>query len=195
MRDDEATRAAGGSAQDVELQQTLDDLARLLADAGVAVTALRRLLGTNAGGGLAPAGAADETALAGAVEDGDQLSAFDRLLERVDREKKERQAEAAPKPAAERKGLDLLPRQYLATVEDREGRVDLVPLHRAILGLSGIEDVSLVSYTNGVPVISLRVVGELDMEQLSTAIAMAMDRECELIPQENDKIYVRLKAA
>ena len=80
-------------------------------------------------------------------------------------------------------------------LEFGESAVDLVPIHRALLGLAKMEDVSLVSYANGVPVISLRVQGELEHERLREAIAVATERECELIDQENGKLFIRLSWA
>lgn len=123
-------------------------------------------------------------------------SAFDRLWERIEHERIERTGGGTPQEtaAAARRGLDLLPQQYLMTVEDREGRVDMVPLHRALSRLRGVEDISLVSYANGVPVISVRAVGELDLDQLGDSISAAMDRECEVIPQDNGRVYLRMKA-
>ncbi len=197
MNDDQQGAPPGEVSQDLDLEQALDELERLLREAGGAAAAVRRSL-LGAGPHTPPTRAASRDEVAPAqtgLEGGDRLSAFDRLLERIDREKAEQQAETSPESAAARKGVDLLPHQYLMTVEDREGRVDLVPLHRALLNLQAIEEVSLASYTNGVPVVSLRSAGELDMEQLRAAVATAMDRSCEVLAQENDRIYVRLEEA
>ena len=122
------------------------------------------------------------------------VSTFDRLWDRIERERTEKQEEMAPTSLSGRRGLDRLPQQYLMTVEDREGKVDLTPLHRALAGLPGADEISLVSYSNGVPVVSLRVEGELDLDQLSDAVSTAMDRECEVIPQDTGKLYLRMKA-
>lgn len=127
-----------------------------------------------------------------------RLSAFDRLWDRVEQEKLEKaENESGKKQEAdepERRGLEALPQQYLMTVEDRESKVDLVPLHRSLAGLPGMEEVSLVSYANGVAVVSMRVEGELSLEKLGEVVATAMDRECEVIPQDKTKIYLRLRA-
>ena len=122
------------------------------------------------------------------------LSTFDRLWDRIERERTEKQEEPSPTALSGRRGLDRLPQQYLMTVEDREGKVDLTPLHRALAGLPGADEISLVSYSNGVPVVSLRVEGELDFDQLRDAVSTAMDRECEVIPQDMGKLYLRMKA-
>ena len=122
------------------------------------------------------------------------LSTFDRLWDRIERDRQEKEEEPAPTALSGRPGLDRLPQQYLMTVEDREGKVDLTPLHRALAGLPGADEISLVSYSNGVPVVSLRVEGELDLDQLSAAVSTAMDRECEVIPQDTGKLYLRMKA-
>ena len=117
---------------------------------------------------------------------------FERLWERLEQERAEKQQPAATEEAQVR-GLDLLPRQYLMTVEDRERAVDLIPLHRALQTLTGVQEVSLVSLANGVPVVSLRTDRELDMDRMRTSVETAMDRECEVIPQDNGRVYLRLK--
>ncbi len=125
-----------------------------------------------------------------------RLAAFDRLWDRVEEEKLEKESGKEPEAAEpERRGLESLPQHYLMTVEDRETKVDLVPLHRSLASLPGMEEVSLVSYANGVAVVSLRLEGELSLEQLGEVVATAMDRECEVIPQDKTKIYLRLKAS
>lgn len=122
-------------------------------------------------------------------------STFERLWDRIERERMEKEPGEPVAQVEQRRGLDLLPQQYLMTVEDRETRVDLVPLHRALLSIAGMDDVSLVTYANGVPVISIRVQGELDVDKLQDAVALGMDRECEVIPQENNKLFIRLRAS
>ena len=116
---------------------------------------------------------------------------FERLWERLEQERAEKQQ--PQETAEELRGLDLLPRQYLMTVEDRERAVDLIPLHRALQTLTGVQEVSLVSFANGVPVVSLRTDRELDMDRMRTSVETAMDRECEVIPQDNGRVYLRLK--
>lgn len=126
-------------------------------------------------------------------KDKDEVSSFDRLWEKIERERTER-AEGPTEPVDDRRGLELLPQHYLMTVEDREGRVSLVPLHRGLQGLNGIEEVTLVSYANGVPVISLRTKKALDMDALGDAVGRVMDRQCEVIQQDTGRLYLRLKA-
>jgi hypothetical protein len=127
-------------------------------------------LGSNGGGSYAP---------------------FERLWERLEQERADKQQ---PQEAVEeRRGLDLLPRQYMMTVEDRERAVDLIPLHRALQRLTGVEEVSLVSFANGVPVVSVRTDRELDLDKMRSAVETAMDRECEVIPQDNGRVYLRLR--
>jgi hypothetical protein len=128
---------------------------------------------------------------------GEGVTAFERVWARLEAEKLGMQAEppaSAGEDAAAKVTSKLLslPGQFIITVEDRESKVDLVPLHRALTGLPGVEDVSLVSFANGVPVISVRVAGELDHARLSSAVGMAMDRECEVIPHESGKLFLRL---
>lgn len=203
--------------QDAPLwQQRLDELEAVLREASVAIVLLRQALAAGHEASAPPPApmtlvtedeeqAAEldiepeaitppETAeaRAGALKAG--LSAFDRLWDRVEQEKLTKEEGAAEAQAQEqRRGLALLPQQYLMTVEDREGKVDLVPLHRGLLSLAVVEELSLVSYANGVPVLSLRTQGDLDMDRLRDAVAVAMDRECEVIQQDANRLYLRLR--
>src|SRR3990172_3754941 len=70
----------------------------------------------------------------------------------------------------------------------------LTPLHRALLAFVPVENISLLSFANGVPVISLRSQGELNLDRLGAAVSAGMDRECEVIPQDNGRVYLRLQA-
>jgi hypothetical protein len=123
--------------------------------------------------------------------DDDPYTPFERLWERMEHERNERQRQAAA-GEPERHGLDLLPQLYTITVEDRERRVELVPLHRALLGIEGIEEITLASYANGVPVVSLRAAHALDLEQLRSAVESTLRRSCELIPQDTGRVFLRL---
>lgn len=120
-------------------------------------------------------------------------SPFERLWDRMETERMEKERENLAEASSEPRGLDLLPQQYLLTVEDRESAVELAPLQRALAGVADMDDMSLVSFANGVPVISIRVQGELDLDRLSAAVERAMDRECETIPQDNGRLYLRLR--
>lgn len=181
-------------------QHALDELEQSLRQAVRAISSLRDNLADPGGAPppTAPPSAADWPEPAPSVPVGDPehraRSTFERLWERIELERRER-AEGPPvveEPV--RRGVDLLPQQYLMTVEDREGKVDLIPLHRALLGLVPMENIALLSFANGVPVISLRVVGGLDLERLGSAVSGAMDRLCEVIQQDNGRLYLRLKA-
>ena len=173
-------------------QQALADLERSLSEASHAAARLRRCLAGDDGatGDVATGDVAQGPPAKGEAG----RSAFDRLWDRIESEQESKDEEPPAEPAEERRGLDLLPQRYLITVEDREGSVDLVPLHRALVGVEGVEEVSLVSYANGVAVISLQVEGELDLKQLDSAVGKAMDRQCEVIPQDNGKLYLRMQA-
>jgi len=198
-------------------QQALDELEQSLRQAVQAIGALRYTLvggappvgvaaaaqpaAPAAGGAPAPqpdapapdAPAPDATPLGEAATEERARSTFERLWERIELEKREREAQAG-EPAEVRRGLELLPQDYLMTVEDREGKVDLIPLHRALLAFVPVECISLLSFANGVPVISLRSDRELDLDRLGTAVSSAMDRQCEVIPQDNGRVYLRLQA-
>lgn len=184
-------------------QHALDELEQSLRQAVRAISSLRDSLAEPGAApsppaAVAPAPAADwpEPAPSAPLADPEHRtrSTFERLWERIELERRERAEGPAAVEEPARRGVDLLPQQYLMTVEDREGKVDLIPLHRALLGLVPMEDVALLSFANGVPVISLRVVGGLDLERLGSAVSGAMDRLCEVIQQDNGRLYLRLKA-
>ena len=184
-------------------EQALDDVERRLSEVNDAVTRLRRCLAGDdgvVGGDVATVDVATVDVATVDVAQGPPAkgeagrSAFDRLWNRIESEQESKDEEPPAEPAEERRGLDLLPKRYLITVEDRDGSVDLVPLHRALMGVDGVEEISLVSYANGVPVISLQAEGELDLEQLDSVVGKAMDRQCEVIPQDNGKLYLRMQA-
>lgn len=101
--------------------------------------------------------------------------------------------ELSTRPAA----LDLLPQSYTITVEDRReddrrSRVDLAPLHRALMEMKGVRDLRLVSYAHGVATIALEVQGEIDASELQSAIAEAMQRECIVVARDSQRIHVRM---
>lgn len=174
-------------------EQALDDVERRLSEVSQAVTRLRRCLAGNDGATGGDVATVDVAQGPPAIGEAGR-SAFDRLWDRIESEQESKDEEPPAEPAEERRGLDLLPKRYLITVEDRDGSVDLVPLHRALMGVDGVEEISLVSYANGVPVISLQAEGELDLEQLDSVVGKAMDRQCEVIPQDNGKLYLRMQA-
>lgn len=104
---------------------------------------------------------------------------------------------APEKPSTRQTGLDLLPRSYTITVEDRReddrrSRVDLAPLHRALMDVEGVRDVRLVSYAHGVATIAVESQGEIDTAQLQSAIAEAMQRECTVLARDDQRIHVRM---
>jgi len=88
-----------------------------------------------------------------------------------------------------RRGLDLLPRTYRITVEDKRRGVDLVPLHRALLSMDGVRDMSLLSYNNGVAIVSLETTGDLDGDELGNYVARAMSRAAK-VEQHNEHTFV-----
>jgi hypothetical protein len=119
---------------------------------------------------------------------------FERLWERIENERLEKQQAAAqPEAPEKRRGFDLLPQMYLVTAEDRDQKVDLIALHRALLTLVPVEDINLVSFANQVPLISVRSQGELDLDKLREAVATALDRDCEVIVHDNGRLFLRLQ--
>ena len=187
MSEDPQAAAPVDASQPPAWQLALDDVERRLSEVTQAVARLRSCLaGDN--------GATGEVAPDLPAKGKAGRSAFDRLWDRIESEQEPEGGEPSGEPSKGRRGLDLLPQHYLITVEDRDGSVDLVPLHRALMSVEGVGEISLVSYANGVPVISLQAEGELDLEQLDSVVARAMDRQCEVIPQDNGKLYLRMRA-
>lgn len=78
------------------------------------------------------------------------------------------------------------------TVEDKRNGVPLVPLHRALLAVRAVEDVSLVSYAGGKAVVSVRVTGELDGKALERAVARALGRHCEVAFQDPTNLFIHV---
>jgi hypothetical protein len=91
-----------------------------------------------------------------------------------------------------RRGFDLLPRTYRITIEDKRRGVDLVPLHRALLGMDGVKDMSLLSYTNGVAIIALEMTGDLVADALQALVARAMSRPARVEVHNEHTLVVKL---
>jgi hypothetical protein len=91
-----------------------------------------------------------------------------------------------------RRGVDLLPRSYRITVEDKRRGVDLVPLHRALLGLEGVKDMSLLSYNSGIAIVSLDTAGELDSEELRLSVSRAMSRDARVEVHNEHTMVIKL---
>lgn len=91
-----------------------------------------------------------------------------------------------------KRGFDLLPRNYRITVEDKRGGVDLVPLHRAILGMEGVRDMSLLSYNNGVAIVALETAEGLDPELLRSSVSRAMACDARVEVHNENTMVVRL---
>ena len=95
-------------------------------------------------------------------------------------------------PADARRGLELLPRTYRITVEDKRRGVDLVPLHRALLGMEGVRDMSLLSYSNGTAIVALEATTELSPDGLGAAVAHAMAREVKVEVHNEQTMVIKL---
>jgi hypothetical protein len=95
--------------------------------------------------------------------------------------------------AESRRGLDLLPRGYRITVEDKRRGVDLVPLHRALLGMDGVRDMSLLSYNNGIAIVSLDTVNDLAPDDLEAAVSRAMARPARVEVHNEHTMVVKLE--
>ena len=86
----------------------------------------------------------------------------------------------------------MLPRNYRITVEDKRRGVDLVPLHPALLGLNGVKDMSLLSYSNGVAIVALEATTEINPDALGAAVAHAMARETKVEVHNEQTMVVKL---
>ena len=123
-----------------------------------------------------------------------RLSSFEGVWERLEQERKER-SEGDIEDIGEVRGLEHLPQTYRITVEDRDGTpVDLVPVHRALLTFAPADSISLVNFAGGVPIVSIRMEGELDLERLAATIGAATSRHCEVIQQDQGKLFLRLSS-
>jgi hypothetical protein len=91
-----------------------------------------------------------------------------------------------------KRGFDLLPRSYRITVEDKRRGVDLVPLHRALLGMDGVRDMSLLSYNNGVAIVALETTEELDPDSLGASVSRAMSRDARVEVHNEHTMVVKL---
>ncbi len=93
---------------------------------------------------------------------------------------------------AAKRGFELLPRTYRITVEDKRRGVDLVPLHRALLGLEGVRDISLLSYSNGTAIVAAESTGELLPDVLGAAVSHAMAREVKVEVHNEQTMVIKL---
>ena len=91
-----------------------------------------------------------------------------------------------------RRGLDLLPRTYRITVEDKRRGVDLVPLHRALLSMEGVKDMSLLSYNNGVAIVALETVSDIEPDVLGQYVSRAMSRDARVEVHNEHTMVVKL---
>jgi hypothetical protein len=107
-------------------------------------------------------------------------------------------SEVRPIPAprhvgdAPKRGFDLLPRTYRITVEDKRRGVDLVPLHRALLGMDGVRDMSLLSYSNGTAIVALETTTDISPDALGAAVSHAMAREVKVEVHNEQTMVIKL---
>lgn len=99
---------------------------------------------------------------------------------------------APPTAPPPKRGFDLLPKTYRITVEDKRRGVDLVPLHRALLGMDGVKDISLLSYNNGVAIVSVETENGIEPDALNHAVARAMSREVKVEVHNDTTMVVKL---
>ncbi len=88
--------------------------------------------------------------------------------------------------------IELLPRTYRITVEDKRRSVDLVPLHRSLRAMDGVRDMSLLSYNNGIAIVSLESVREIDPKDLEESVSHAMSRGARVEVHNEHTMVVKL---
>ena len=91
-----------------------------------------------------------------------------------------------------KRGFDLLPRTYRITIEDKRRSVDLVPLHRSLLAMDGVRDMSLLSYNNGVAIVALETVNDIDPQVLEAIVGRAMSRSARVEQHNEYTLVVKL---
>jgi hypothetical protein len=97
-----------------------------------------------------------------------------------------------PIQVEQKRGFDLLPRSYRITVEDKRRGVDLVPLHRAMLSMEHVRDMSLLSYNNGIAIVALETTDELNPDELGAQVSRAMSREARVEVHNEHTMVVKL---
>lgn len=95
-------------------------------------------------------------------------------------------------PLEPKRNIDLLPRTYRITVEDKRRGVDLVPLHRALLSIEGVRDMSLLSYNNGIAMVSLEATTDIEPETVRESVSRAMAREARIETNNEHTMVVKL---
>jgi hypothetical protein len=67
-----------------------------------------------------------------------------------------------------------------------------VPLHRAMLGMEGVRDMSLLSYNNGVAIVALETAEALDPELLRSSVSRAMACDARVEVHNENTMVVKL---
>ena len=67
-----------------------------------------------------------------------------------------------------------------------------MPLHRALLSMDGVRDMSLLSYNNGVAIVALETTTELDPDALGAQVSRAMSRDARVEVHNEHTMVVKL---
>jgi len=81
---------------------------------------------------------------------------------------------------------------YTVTVEDVGAKVKLVPLHQSLSRMSGVRELSLRSYANGVAVVSVDSEVELEAAAIEEALGGGMNKACRVSAGEGPSFIVRM---
>jgi hypothetical protein len=85
-----------------------------------------------------------------------------------------------------------VPYCYTVTVEDVGAKVKLVPLHQSLSRMSGVGQLSLRSYANGVAVVSVDSEVELEAAAIEEALGGGMKKACRVSAGEGPSFIVRM---
>ena len=85
------------------------------------------------------------------------------------------------------------PYAYKVTIEDRQGPVELVQLHRALASVPSVRNLSLLNYVSGVASLSLEAMDEIQPSELENAVKKVMKRNCSVVPHESNVMLMQME--
>ncbi len=81
---------------------------------------------------------------------------------------------------------------YRVTIEDRQGPVQLVQLHRALAGLPAVRNLLLLNYVGGVASLSLEAMEEIQPSELENVVKKVLKRNCSVVLHESNVMLVQM---
>ena len=67
-----------------------------------------------------------------------------------------------------------------------------VPLHRSLLAMEGVRDMSLLSYNNGIAIVALETMSDIDPQVLESIVSRAMSRPARVEQHNEYTLVVKL---